>query len=130
METNQLESNYGPWMVVTRKMNSNRAGRGRGPNNPNQGNTFVSKGKPDLLELNSKGNEGKFTRPSESKEVEDPATSNVHVLSVDNSQKKICAADVNDMEVCWEALSSRNAMCSEKSQSYTGMDGISNKTHQ
>ena len=48
-------------MVVTRRKNPNRAGQGRGPNNPNQGNTFVSKGKPDFLEPISKGNEGKFT---------------------------------------------------------------------
>ena len=54
----------------------------------------------------------------------------MRVLSADNSQKKICAADVNDMEVCQEVLSSGNAVCSEKSQSFTGMDGISNKTHQ
>ena len=62
--------------------------------------------------------------------MEDPAIGNVRVLSVDNSQKKICAVNVNDMEVCQEALSSGNAVCSEKSQSYTGTDEISNKTHQ
>ena len=61
--------------------------------------------------------------------MEDPATGNMRVLSADNSQKKICAADVNDMEVCLEVLSSGNAVCSEKSQSFIGMDGISNKSH-
>ena len=116
-------------MVFTRRKNTNRAGRGHGPNNPNQGNTFVSKGKPDFLEPISKGNKGKFTRLSKSREVEDLATGNVRVLLAKNSQKKIYAADVNDMEVCQEVLSSGNAVCSEKSQSFTGMDGISNKTH-
>ena len=130
VETTQSEPNYGPWMVVTRRKNPNRAGRSRGPNNPNQGNTFVSKGKPNFLEPISKGNEGKFTRLFESRYVEDLATSNVCVLSADNSQKKISAADVNDIEICQEVLSSGNAVCSEKSQNFTGMDGISNKTHQ
>ena len=111
-------------MVVTRRKNPNRAGRSRGPNNPNQGNTFVSKGKPNFLEPISKGNEGKFTRLSESRDVEDLATNNVCVLSANNSQKKICAADVNDIEICQEVLSSGNAVCSEKSQSLQGWMGL------
>ena len=36
-------------MVVTRKKNSSRTGRDRGPNNSNQGNSFEPKGKPDNL---------------------------------------------------------------------------------
>ena len=56
--------------------------------------------------------------------MEDPATGNVRVLSADNSQKKICVADVNDMEVCQEVLSSGNAVCSEKSQSLQGWMGL------
>ena len=45
--------------------------------------------------------------------MEDLATSNVCVLSADNSQKKISAADVNDIEICQEVLSS-GMLCAVK----------------
>ena len=60
----------------------------------------------------------------------DPGTGNLSALVADNSQRIVYVANVNDMEVCLEALSSRNAVCSEKFQNSTEMDGISNKTHQ
>lgn len=130
METNQLESNYGPWMVITRKKNSNRAGHNRRPNNASQGKPFESKGKLNFLEPKIKGNEGRLTTIVDPKEMTDPTTGNMSTLAVENLQRVMYEADVNDMEVCQEALSSGNVVCTEKSQSATGMDGISNKTHQ
>ena len=73
-------------MVVTRKKNSSRTGRGRGPNNSNQGNSFEPKGKPDFLEPNIKGNEGRNIRLADSRGVTDLAAGNLSALAAENSQ--------------------------------------------
>ena len=129
-ETNQLDSKYGPWMVVTRKKNFNRPGRPRGPNNLNQGNFQELKGKSDFSEPNVTGSEGNNLRIIGSKDLADSARGNLGAIVVQNQQRTDFVAAENEMDVCQEALSSEHAVCSEKSQVSTGADGIIYKTHQ
>lgn len=129
-ETNQLDSNYGPWMVVTRKNNFNRPGRPRGPNNSNQGNLLKLKGKFVFLEPNITSSKGNNLRIVDSWDLADLARGNLGAMVVQNQQKTDFVATENKMDVCQEALSSEHAMCSEKSQIFVGADGIIYKTHQ
>ena len=129
-ETNQLDSNYGPWMVVTRKNNFNRPGRPRGPNNSNQGNLLELKGKFVFLEPNITSSKGNNLRIVDSWDLADSARGNLGAMVVQNQQRTDFVATENEMDVCQEALSSEHAMCSEKSQISVEVDGIIYKTHQ
>ncbi|KAL0000882.1 hypothetical protein SO802_014663 [Lithocarpus litseifolius] len=119
-ETSQLDSNYGPWMVVTRKKNFNRSGRPRGPNNSNQENLLELKGKADLSEPNSTSSKGNNIRAADSRDLVGSARGILGVMVVQNQQRTDIETDENGMDVCQDALSSKHAVCNGKNQTSTG----------
>ena len=99
-ETNQLDSNYGPWMVVTRKNNFNRPGRPHGPNYSNQGNLLKLKGKFVFLEPNITSSKGNNIIIVDSRDLADSARGNLGAMVVQNQQRTDFVATKNEIDVC------------------------------
>ena len=93
-------------MVVTRKKNTNRPGRPRGPTHLSQTLATGLKGNLDLPEANTSKGMEKNLNKSNPRDLVTSLTKEIHVEATQNTQKASDEEVKNGMEVCLEASSS------------------------